>query len=303
MPSNYTPYYTFYWIQRNGLDERFNQTLQTMLAKFVHDKKEWSDLLDTSVFAYNTSRHESSKFTPFELMFNRKATIPIDVELRTKESKELAVTFLHMQEPDQQAREEERKKLLEESKQNIVCAQKKKQKELYDKKHAKPHLYEPGQLVLKKDFTRSKRKGGKLDAKYLGPFTIKGALGNGTYSYLLSCCKKPESTIQATGAHLKPYIPSSNSPADTLDSSDPPADNSPADNSPADTLDSSDPPADTRDSSDPPADKLLFDTFLFHPICSRMKMTLHSAKMLMWRCGWISENPKICPHWWIPVIL
>ena len=242
-----------------------------MLAKFVHDKKkEWSDLLDTCVFAYNTSRHDSSKFTPFELMFNRKATIPIDVELRTKESKELAVTFLHMQEPDQQAREEERKKLLEEAKQNIVCAQK-KQKELYDKKHAKPHLYEPGQLVLKKDFTRSKRRGGKLDAKYLGPFTIKGALGNGTY--LLSCCKKPESTIQATGAHLKPYIPSSDPPADTLDSSDPPADARDSSDPPADTRDSSDPPADTRDSSDPPAetldssdppaDKLLFDTVLF----------------------------------------
>ena len=59
--------------------------------------------LDTCVFAYNTSRHESSK---------------------------LAVTFPNMKEPEHQAREEERKKLLEEAKQNILCAQK-KQKELY----------------------------------------------------------------------------------------------------------------------------------------------------------------------------
>ena len=168
---------------------------------------------------------------------------------------------------------------MEEAKQNILCAQK-KQKELYDKKHAKPHLYEPGQLVLKKDFTRSKRKGGKLDAKYLGPFTVKKALGNGTY--LLSCCKKPDSTIQATGAHLKPYIPSCCPPADlnlcdpptdTLYSSDPPTDTLYSSDPPADTLNSSDPPIETRDSndppidnvdsSDPPADKLLFDTLLF----------------------------------------
>ena len=285
-----SPGYTFYWLQCNGLDERFNQTLQTMLAKLVRDKKEeWSDILDTCVFAYNTSRHESSKFTPFELMFNRKATIPIDIELRMEESEELAVTFPNMKEPDHQAREEERKKLLEEAKQNILCAQK-KQKELYDKKHAKPHLYEPGQLVLKKDFTRSKRKGGKLDAKYLGPFTVKKALGNGTY--LLSCCKKPDSTIQATGAHLKPYIPSCYPPADlnscdpptdTLDSSDPPIETRNSSDPPIDTLYSSDPPANTLnssdppietrdsndppidniDSSDPPADKLLFDTLLF----------------------------------------
>lgn len=30
--------------------------------------------------AYNTARHESSKFTPFELMFSRKAILPIDIQ-------------------------------------------------------------------------------------------------------------------------------------------------------------------------------------------------------------------------------
>lgn len=31
------------------------------------------------VYAYNTSKHESSKFTPFEVMFGRKAVVPVDV--------------------------------------------------------------------------------------------------------------------------------------------------------------------------------------------------------------------------------
>lgn len=31
------------------------------------------------VYAYNTSKHESSKFTPFEVMFGRKAVLPVDV--------------------------------------------------------------------------------------------------------------------------------------------------------------------------------------------------------------------------------
>ena len=30
-------------------------------------------------YAYNTSRHDSSKFTPFELMFGRQAVIPVDI--------------------------------------------------------------------------------------------------------------------------------------------------------------------------------------------------------------------------------
>ena len=68
-----------YSVQANGLDKCFNQTLQMMLVKFVHSKKQkWSSFLDTCVFAYNTSQHESSKFTPFQLMFGRRATLPID---------------------------------------------------------------------------------------------------------------------------------------------------------------------------------------------------------------------------------
>ena len=119
-----------------------------MIAKFVNDKKDtWSDFLDTSVFAYNTSRHASSKFTPFELMFNRRATIPIDIELRKEMSEELAAGYHELPEPDPAAMEEKRKNRLEEAKENILCAQK-KQKEQYDKKHAKPHLFQPGQLVL-----------------------------------------------------------------------------------------------------------------------------------------------------------
>ncbi|XP_065911163.1 uncharacterized protein [Dysidea avara] len=61
-----TPYHP----QANGLVERFNQTIQNMLVKFVNEKKElWEDYLDTCVFAYNTSKHESSKYCPFAVMF------------------------------------------------------------------------------------------------------------------------------------------------------------------------------------------------------------------------------------------
>ena len=51
-----------------------------MLVKFIGEKKEsWEDYLDSCVYAYNTAKHESSLYTPFELMFSRKPILPIDI--------------------------------------------------------------------------------------------------------------------------------------------------------------------------------------------------------------------------------
>ena len=45
-------------MQSNGLDKRFNQTIQRMLVKFCQkNKNTWDEYLDTCVFAYNTSRY------------------------------------------------------------------------------------------------------------------------------------------------------------------------------------------------------------------------------------------------------
>ena len=41
------------------------------------------------MFAYNTAKHESSLHTPFELMFGRKAILPIDINIEKKSAEEL----------------------------------------------------------------------------------------------------------------------------------------------------------------------------------------------------------------------
>ena len=74
----------FPFMQLNGLDERFNQTLQSMLVKAAKDLKHiWDEFIDAAVFAYNTSCHESTHHTPFEIMFGRKALLPVEVELHS----------------------------------------------------------------------------------------------------------------------------------------------------------------------------------------------------------------------------
>ncbi len=56
---------------------------------------------------------------------------------------------------------------------------------------------------MKKDFRRKKRKGGKLDPKWLGPYTIVDDLGRGFYS--LSDGEKIV-VPRVNGSHLKIFL-------------------------------------------------------------------------------------------------
>ncbi len=46
-------------------------------------------------------KQESTKHTPFEIMFNRQATLSIDVELNKTSPENSVHTFSQMQKPDQ----------------------------------------------------------------------------------------------------------------------------------------------------------------------------------------------------------
>ena len=70
---------TAYHPQTNGLDERFNQTLQRSLLKMVEENQnEWEKYLDPVLFAYRTSKQASTKYSPFFLMYGREPRLPID---------------------------------------------------------------------------------------------------------------------------------------------------------------------------------------------------------------------------------
>lgn len=61
-----------YHPQSNGLVEKFNHTIQSCLLKIVNNhQNDWDDHLDSVLFAIRTSRHKSTGYTPFEIMFKR----------------------------------------------------------------------------------------------------------------------------------------------------------------------------------------------------------------------------------------
>ena len=76
-----TPYHP----QGDGLVERANQTILSMLATVVKNHKDWESHLRTTCMAYSTSIQSTTGQSPFFLMFGRRARIPVDLLCGTGE--------------------------------------------------------------------------------------------------------------------------------------------------------------------------------------------------------------------------
>ena len=89
--SRTTPYHP----QCNGQTERFNHTLLNMLGTLeMNQKKDWKQYVGVMTHAYNSTRHDSTGYAPFYLMFGRHPNLPIDLMfgLKTDDNEESTAT-------------------------------------------------------------------------------------------------------------------------------------------------------------------------------------------------------------------
>ena len=132
------------------------------------DQKNWDVKIETVLMGYRASRQASTKYSPYFLLFQKEMRLPIDNEIMQNEE-----SHLHMESDMSiviEALLQTREKLFEATGLNISLAQR-EQKELYDRKH-NPNELQVGTTVLTENTRQKQRKGGKLDDRWLGPYSI-----------------------------------------------------------------------------------------------------------------------------------
>ena len=163
-----TPYHP----QSNGKCERINQSIKSMLNKTIQENEStWELSLQKCVFAYNSSRHSSTKYSPFYLMYWRNPVLANEnefgetvntvhkyVEISSEEIETTVSNLTKIQD-----------KITQDVLVNIDKAQL-KQKADFDRRHnVSTNEFKIGEKVLVKNMKRKKNLGKQ---KWLGPYTI-----------------------------------------------------------------------------------------------------------------------------------
>jgi hypothetical protein len=71
-----------YHPQANGMVERFNKTLASMLSKYVSEhQRDWDQYVHRLAAAYNSAEHASTGYSPYELMYGAAPRLPSQVSM------------------------------------------------------------------------------------------------------------------------------------------------------------------------------------------------------------------------------
>ena len=184
-PIRTTPYHP----QTDGLVERFNQTLKSMLRKAaVQEGKDWDKLLPYVLFAYREVPQASTGFSPFELVFGRAVRGPLDVirerwEASEKSDESVVSHVLSMR--------EKLAKMTELVQENLSNAQE-IQKRWYDR-NAREREFQPDDQVLILLPTTTN----KLTAQWQGPYKVIKKVGKVDYQIRLHDRRKKNRTFHA----------------------------------------------------------------------------------------------------------
>ena len=187
-----------YHPQTNGMVERLNRTLGTALGK-LRDIMNWDQYIPAVLFAYRTHKHNTTKFTPFFLLYGRETVLPVEItENRPISEFDLENTLI------QRAFEVvDQLPMHHEIARNNIKKSQKQQEVRHFARLSKIIRYKPDDLVLIYDSKLDKQWSGKLETKWKGPFKIHKCLDKGAYVLHNQFGQQLKEVVHAD--RLKPY--------------------------------------------------------------------------------------------------
>ena len=150
----------------NGLVERFNRTLGSMIRSYLDGSdKDWDLYIPLLTAAYRATVHPSTGFSPNFLMLGRETTTPTDVQFPrlSRPSRDIPLYVQELQERMARCYEIARQELRQAAE---------RQQKSHDTRLAQ-HPYVAGQAVMKRSHNRS-----KFHMPWVGPFIIKKKLSD-----------------------------------------------------------------------------------------------------------------------------
>ena len=186
-----TPYHPM----ANGLVERWNGTLKSMLKRVGQDEpKDWDLYLPYLLFAYREVPEASTGFSPFELVYGRPVRGPLVV---------LKESWCEEDNPDTSVVEHvlamrERLAAMTELAHSSISTQQRRQKRWYDKA-ARDKRFEPGEQVL----VLMPAAANKLQAIWQGPFEVVRKVSPVDYEIDKGRGRKRLNILHVNGSHVR----------------------------------------------------------------------------------------------------
>eukprot|EP00253_Pinus_taeda_P009713 PITA_09713 len=178
-----------------------NRALERILTKVVsNNRKDWADRLVEATWAYNTTWKTTTGFTPYELVYGKKALLSIEFEFNTlRMATQLDLDLSHAQKErllQLNGLDEQRLQALLHTK--VVQLQWK----IWHDKNIKEKQFQEGYWAPLYD-SRYKDFKGKLRTRWLGPYTVEKCTDNG--SVLIRTIDDEAIRMLVNGHQLKVY--------------------------------------------------------------------------------------------------
>src|SRR5205823_316906 len=179
------------------------------LAKISKKENEWDEHIESVLFAYWTIKHNTTRKTPFFMVYGREVILPIeDIKLGEDFGERAIMKRLY----NLVKLTEERSQVLG----NIRKSQD-QQKRKYNEKIKEETKFRIGIKVLLKDAAKEKQWSGKLSQKWKGPYYIHEIIGKGAYKIRTLEGKVLRSSYNVK--HLKEYFDQGDRKSTRLNSS------------------------------------------------------------------------------------